>query len=239
MRCKGRLDNAPDLVYSVRHPVLVPISHLANAIVMDSHRNMMYAGVPHTLVRVRQQFWIPQGRSTVKSTIRQCQTCRRHNAGPYATPAMAPLPSSRVTPAQTFARTGIDCFGLICIKNASEAKKVRVSLFTCMVTRAVHLEIVNDMKTTEFLFAFRRFVARRGMPALVITDNAPQFKVINAGFQHAFNNTINSTDVLTYLSRNCIRWQFIVESALWMVGFMSGWLVRQNEPSGRSSAKVF
>ena len=218
VRCKGRLANA-DLVYSARHPVLVPRSHLATTIVMDSHRDVMHAGVPHTLARVRQRFWIPRGRSTVKSTIRQCQTCRRHNAGPYATPAMAPLPSSRVTPARTFARTGIDFFGPIYIKNAPEATKVWVSLFTCMVTRAVHLEMVNDMTTTEFLLAFRRFVARRGMPELVITDNAPQFKVTDAAFQRAFNNTINSTDVLTYLSRNCIRWQFIVESAPWMGGF--------------------
>ena len=91
VRCRGRLENAADIVYSARHPVLVPTSHLANTIVMDSHRDVMHAGVPHTLARVRQQFWIPQGRSTVKSTIRQCQTCGRHNAGPYSTPAMAPL----------------------------------------------------------------------------------------------------------------------------------------------------
>ena len=45
-----------------------------------------------------------------------------------------------------------------------EKKKVWVCLFTCVVVRAVHLEIVDDLKAEEFLLEF-------------ISDNADQFKL--------------------------------------------------------------
>ena len=113
----------------------------------------------------------------------------------------------------------VDFFGPVYIRNIPEATTVWVSLFTCMVTRAIHLEVVNDMTTIEFLLAFHQFVAHRGMPELVVTDNAPQVKVTDTAIQRAFTSVINHSDVFTFLSRNCINWQFIVESAPWMSGF--------------------
>ena len=179
----------------------------------------MHAGVPHTLAKVRQTYWVPKGRSTVKSVIIRCLTCKRHHGGPYSLPNMAPLPSSRVTPARAFARTGIDFFGLLYVRGSSESAKVWVCPFTCMVTRAVHLELVMDMSTTEFLLAFRRFVARRGSTKLVTTDNAPQFKLADSVFRKAFDSALGHTDVLTYFANRSIEWHFIVESAPWMGGF--------------------
>ncbi|KAK6019911.1 hypothetical protein OSTOST_14443 [Ostertagia ostertagi] len=44
-----------------------------------------------------------------------------------------------------------------------------------MVTRAVHLEIVNSLSAIDFLNGLRRFIARRGKPVLIISDNATNF----------------------------------------------------------------
>ena len=49
-------------------------------------------------------------------------------------------------------------------------------LFTCMVVRAIHLELVEDMSGSEFLLCLRRFMARCGVPRQIISDNAKHFK---------------------------------------------------------------
>jgi len=219
IRCRGRLGNA-DLQYSTKFPVLVPRKHnIAKLIINDCHRKVFHFGVAHTLSSVRQTYWIPKGRAVVKSVLSKCQLCKKHEGGSYAIPPMAPLPSSRVTPGRAFARTGIDYFGPVYVKHHPEAKKTWVCLFTCMLTRAIHLELVHDMTAAEFLLSFRRFVARRCTPDLVVSDNAAQFKAVDNTIATAFNQMLRMDDVLSHFTTNNIQWQFIVQSAPWMGGF--------------------
>uniref|UniRef100_A0A0N4US11 Integrase catalytic domain-containing protein n=1 Tax=Dracunculus medinensis TaxID=318479 RepID=A0A0N4US11_DRAME len=53
-----------------------------------------------------------------------------------------------------------------------------VALFTSFTTRAVHLELADDLSAESFLTALRRFVARRGCPKLILSDNASQFHLV-------------------------------------------------------------
>ena len=48
-------------------------------------------------------------------------------------------------------------------------------LFTCANTRAIHLEVVEDLSEETFLKAFRRFVSRRSLPRKMVSDNAPTY----------------------------------------------------------------
>ncbi|GFW23064.1 integrase catalytic domain-containing protein [Trichonephila clavipes] len=57
---------------------------------------------------------------------------------------------------------GLDFAGPLCVNNFGELQKSYIVLFTCGVTRALHLELVSDMTINSFLLAFRRFLARRG-----------------------------------------------------------------------------
>ena len=112
-----------------------------------------------------------------KFIVHQCIVCRRAEGGPFASPPMPPLPAERVNQSPAFTFCGVDYFGPMFVKvEAGENKKVWVLLFTCLATRAIHLELVADMSTEQFLLAFRRFVARRGCPSRIWSDNAPQFK---------------------------------------------------------------
>ena len=88
-----------------------------------------------------------------------------------------------------------------------------------MVTRAVLLELVQDMTTEEFLLAFKRFIAQRGTPVEIISDNAAYFKLASKTLEEMWKNEIRSHEVRSYASSTGISWHFIVELAPWKGGF--------------------
>ena len=82
MRCRGRLENA-DLTQRARLPVLLPKTANYTTLVIDrAHRNSLHAGVSQTLSLIRQRYWIPGGRSAVKSVLLKCSVCRHYEGGP-------------------------------------------------------------------------------------------------------------------------------------------------------------
>lgn len=134
-------------------------------------------------------------------------------------PSIPPLPKGRVRSARPFSRTGLDCLGPMFIKMGEALKKCWVCLFTCLVTRAVHLELVQDMTTGEFLLALRRFISQRGTPIEITSDNALQFKAASATLDLIWKNVKSSDEIQSYVSNLGIKWTFIVEMAPWMGGF--------------------
>uniref|UniRef100_A0A1X7VS76 Integrase zinc-binding domain-containing protein n=1 Tax=Amphimedon queenslandica TaxID=400682 RepID=A0A1X7VS76_AMPQE len=192
-RCGGRIGNA-GLSYDVLHPILLPKGHWFTLLVVRrAHQRVGHSGVKDTLTEVRSRYWIPQGRSFVRQYIRRCVVCRRYNASSYKSPSAPPLPESRVQQSFPFSAVGVDYAGPLWIKqntyisNSATRRrtpyshilcvgKVWVCLFTCCVTRAVHIDIVSDFSSYCFLQCFKRFIARRGLPARVISDNGSTFK---------------------------------------------------------------
>ncbi|XP_058456530.1 uncharacterized protein LOC131433906 [Malaya genurostris] len=89
---------------------------------------------------------------------------------------MGPLPEVRLTPfIRPFSHTGVDYFGPILVKQGRSLAKRWIALFTCLTVRAVHLEIVHSLSTESCVMAIRRFVARRGAPATLYSDNGTNF----------------------------------------------------------------
>ena len=62
------------------------------------------------------------------------------------------------------------------MKGNGRENKVHICLFTCAVTRAVHIEVVLDVTEVSFLQAFRRFVSRKSSPYTIISDNASTYQ---------------------------------------------------------------
>ncbi len=132
----------------------------------------MHSDVRSTLVLLRTQFWIPAGRSFVRSVIRRCVPCRKVEGRSYSYPDPPGLPSYRINSAPPFSAVGIDYTGHLFIKTPSnDIVKVYVCLFACCITRVVHLELAEDLSTDQFLLVFRRFCGRRSMPNTVVSDN--------------------------------------------------------------------
>ena len=94
-------------------------------------------------------------------------------------PIMPPLPKQRVSDSVPFSHCGIDYFGPLYVKETSGSQKAWVCLFTYLVTRAIHSELIQDMSTENILFGLHRFVARHGSPCEIISDNASTFKLHN------------------------------------------------------------
>ena len=64
------------------------------------------------------------------------------------------------------------------VQNRTQGEQIKayVCLFTCAATRAVHLELTTDLSAATFLLAFRRFTSQRGIPSVMISDNAKVFQ---------------------------------------------------------------
>ncbi|XP_065065262.1 uncharacterized protein LOC135691349 isoform X2 [Rhopilema esculentum] len=133
----------------------------------------------------------------------------------YGAPPTAQLPDFRVTMAKPFANVGIDFAGPLYIKASnSEMTKVYICLFSCCVTRALHLELVQDLSASVFLNCLRRFCAKRGTPEVINSDNAKTFKATAKFLKKLSNNQ----EIKTFLEIKRIKWKFNLEVSPWQGG---------------------
>ena len=107
---------------------------------------------------------------------------------------MAPLPSFRFPTAETqfpFANSGVDFFGPFYIEDSKcIMEKHYGQIFTCIVTRAVHLETCPDLNIDTFLNALRRFYSRRCQPQHLYSDNEKIF----VGASEELKKTVKTFD---------------------------------------------
>ncbi|GFY28277.1 39S ribosomal protein L49, mitochondrial [Trichonephila clavipes] len=116
--------------------------------------------------------WIIRARKTIKSILNECFVCARFKVKSLSSgPSL--LPPDRVNDCAIFEVLGIDLAGPLFLKTG---EKVWITLFTCAVYRALHLELVNALSSDAFLLAFRRFIARRGRPRIIYCDNGTNFR---------------------------------------------------------------
>ncbi|XP_003382035.1 putative integrase core domain protein, partial [Trichinella spiralis] len=217
LRVGGRLQNS-DMDAERKHPILLPSTHpVVMLLIKRVHERSLHAGTEQTLTDLRQRFWVLKGRSSVKRIVRQCRICKRQSARPYE-PIMNDLPIDRVTVAAPFERIGIDIAGPVYIKMRNNHVKTYICLFTCMVRRAIHLELVTSMTTKQFLNAFHRFAARRGYPVLVQSDNFKTFKQADQELRYLFSEN-QWSEIRAALTVNRIKWKYITERAPWNGGY--------------------
>ncbi|XP_065089129.1 uncharacterized protein LOC135710468 [Ochlerotatus camptorhynchus] len=178
LRVGGRLDFAL-LPYQSKHPALISANHPFTRLIVEYfHRKLLHGGGRLLLTAVREEFWPPRGRRLVHSTVRNCFRCTRLNPI-LAQQQIGQLPAQRVIPSRPFSVTGVDYAGPLYLRpihKRTAPAKAYLCLFVCFSTRAVHLELVSDLSTKGFLCSLRRFIARRGRPAHIHSDNGKNFE---------------------------------------------------------------
>ncbi|GBN74693.1 hypothetical protein AVEN_206945-1, partial [Araneus ventricosus] len=127
----------------------------------------------------------------------------------------APLPPDRVEKSQPFEVSGIDFAGPLILRDGS---KVYIALFTCTVTRGIHLELITSLSAECFIQAFRRFISRRGVCKIIYSDNAKTFKRADKELKYLYK-LCKDENVSRFIVNNGITWKFIVEGAPWWGGF--------------------
>ncbi|TMS32814.1 hypothetical protein L596_000615 [Steinernema carpocapsae] len=85
-------------------------------------------------------------------------------------------------------------------------QKVYGVIFTCTVTRMVHLELVGDMTTINFLRALRRFISEKDKPDDITCDNGPQMLLAEVILKMHIEACLEDQEVLNFTAQNGIRW---------------------------------
>ncbi|GFW27075.1 integrase catalytic domain-containing protein [Trichonephila clavipes] len=228
LRLTGRLLEA-DLCFGEKHPVILPRRcKFTELLVIREHERIGHCSVSATLTQLRKKYWIPKSRQLVKTMIRICLVCKKYSAKP-ADQLNGQLPRDRITQSPPFQVVGIDFTGTILVKDNQGTRKSYVSLFTCAVTRAVHLELVSDMSTKCFLLALWRFLARRGNCKVIYSDNARTFKAAERELAY-FANILKDSEFQNFVADKGIHWKFIVERAPWWGGFYERLVKTINDP---------
>ena len=164
LHCTGRLGKS-DLDLEAREPIVLPKGHeFTTLVIKRCHDCVLHSGVRSTLAQLRSKYWVPKGRQEVKRVLGACLICRKWNSKPCTRPQQAALPEFRVTRSAPFVNAGVDFAGPLFVTTKDGMSKVYIALFTCCVTRAVHLELVEDLTAPTFLRCLRRFIGRRGTP---------------------------------------------------------------------------
>ena len=155
----GRLVPAP-VDENMKHPAILPYKHHVTDLHVQSYQqDVGHMGQESVLSCPRNKFWVIKGRSAVRRTIRACKECSRRNARP-GEQLMANLPRKRITPNKPpFTNVGVDFFGPFEVKQGRSRVKRYGCLFTCLVVRAVHVEIAHLFDTDSMINALRRFIS--------------------------------------------------------------------------------
>ena len=169
--------NYAPIKFSRKHQILIPYNSNVAALLIDYfHTTLGHVGQLHVLSMLREKYWITNTNSLTRSILNRCYKCRKVH-GELGKQKMADLPPDRVTPGMPpFSFVGVDYFGLFTVKRGRCSVKRYGVLFTCLVLRAIHIEVnSHTLDTSSFINALRRFIARRGVVIEIRSDNATNF----------------------------------------------------------------
>uniref|UniRef100_A0A1B0D333 Integrase zinc-binding domain-containing protein n=1 Tax=Phlebotomus papatasi TaxID=29031 RepID=A0A1B0D333_PHLPP len=177
VRTNGRLQRIPRVSPEFKNPIILHAENRIVQLLLSSyHERLGHWGPDYTLAELRTRFEIIKGRTILKSLQRGCKKCQIARAKP-SIPIMGQLPPERLdSHVIPFTYTGCDMFGPIMTKVGRREVKRYGMIFTCLVTRTIHLELYTSMTTDSFLMALRRFFAHHTVPAKILSDCGSNFR---------------------------------------------------------------
>ncbi|GBL91910.1 hypothetical protein AVEN_172814-1 [Araneus ventricosus] len=207
IRAKTSISNRDD-TNNFKFPIILPSDHtVVKLLIMNAHNDLLHACTSMLISHLREKYWIIKAHKTIRNCVRKCVKRQRFKAKNCdVTPGI--LPKDRVRDAATFEIVDVDLAGPLYLRNGPKAYIV---LYTCAVYRAIHLELITSL-TTEVFFQslIRRFIARRGRPTTVYSDNGTNFK----GAERLLA-ALDWDGILSEAAEEKIQWKFNPPSAAW------------------------
>ena len=217
LRVGGRLENAL-IKYEAKHPIILPYRHHAtDLIISQHHQETGHLGQEYVLSSLHQSYWIIKGRSAVQRVISSCFQCKKQGAV-RGEQLMADLPRERLRSGDlSFTNVGVDYFGPFYVRQGRSNVKRYGCLFTCLVVRAVHIEVVNFLDTDSFISTLQRFIYLRGCPTTVYSDNLTNFQAGERELRELLSEW-NQESIHKFLHQKNITWKFNPPAASHMGG---------------------
>ena len=212
IRLNSRLQYAEFLPYDVRHPIVLPRKHWVTKLIVKYYheKGNHNSGTNQTLSLLSTKYWIIAAREEIIEWERECAICKRRKAK-HAEQIMAPLPINRLKPSlKAFTRTAVDFGGpFFTIQGRGKCRcKCYLCLFTCLATRAVHLEMAYGLDIDSFLRAFCRMSTQRGLPEEMLSDSGKNFVGANEELRDLAKQMIKDSKFNESLINQGVKWTF-------------------------------
>ena len=220
--------NKVNLDYRLKHPVLLPKEgHITHAIIRDHYEKVPRAGRGMTINEIRNHgYWIINCTSTVNSVISKCVDCKKLH-GKICQQKMENLPADRLSEEPPFTYCGVDMFSPFLVKDGRKIQKRYGAMFTCLSSRAVHIEVKSNLTIASFIQALRRLIRRRGNVMMIRSDNGTKFVGASIELKKTFGEMDEKriNDFLMELVGEWISWKCNPPIASNMGG-VSEWQIR-------------
>jgi hypothetical protein len=209
LRVGGRVQRGP-YSFEVKHPVILPkTGHFVELLIMRSHQTVCHQGRGSTMNELRARgYWILGCSRAVSSCIHRCVTCRRLR-GQTLNQKMADLPKERLEATPPFTHCAQDCFGPFIVKEGRRELKRYGLIITCMASRAIHVELLDDMTTDAYINGLRCFIAIRGPVQTMRCDQGSNFVGADRELREALKE-IKEEQLRKFFEKNQCR--FIMNS---------------------------
>ncbi|XP_062593639.1 uncharacterized protein LOC134255146, partial [Saccostrea cucullata] len=212
LRVGGRILTG-DVLAGANGPIIVPKkSHVARLLIEHYHQKSKHQGRHITEGAVRSAgYWVMGAKRLISSLLYSCVICRKLRRK-VETQKMGNLPDFRCKPSPPFTYVGVDTFGPWEVTARKTRGGVANSkrwgiLFTCLTSRAVHIELVDEMSSSAFINSLRRFIAIRGKVTEFHSDRGTNFVGSTDALNiHAIN--IESQTVKKFMVENGSTWIF-------------------------------
>lgn len=213
IRVGGHLAHA-QLNSEERNPVILPgRRHISTLVIRHYHNRVQHQGRLFTEGTVNTTgFWLVGGKACVNSVLHKCLICRKLH-GKNQHQLMADLPEERLSTSPPFSYIGLDVFGSFSVtaqrtRGGQAHSKCWAELFSCMSTRAVHIEVIETIieTTSSCINALRRFFAVRGPAKQLRSDCGTNF--VGASKELGFQKTATEAAVQKYLRDHSCMWEF-------------------------------
>ena len=124
--------------------------HVTALLIRHAHKRLGPAGHGHVISSLREKYWIIKLNTAVRHEISKCVFCHCNYSRP-GVQQTADLPKNRISPAPPFTYTGVDYSVPFIIKEGCRELKRYGALFTCLVSRAVHIELASSLESSSFI----------------------------------------------------------------------------------------
>lgn len=177
LRMNSRISLASVADEDMKNPIILHPEHrFTKLLVEHTHRKCSHLGAEYVLNEIKQRYWILNARVLIKKLTRNCLFCKKRRGNPTI-PILGDLPESRLAAYKLpFTYTGMDYFGPLEVTIGRRREKRYGVIFTCLTTRAVHIEVAHSLSTNSTIMAIQRMIAQRGRPAHLYSDNGTNLR---------------------------------------------------------------